>query len=457
MRARLLTLPVLLGLGLACQSSPPPAARVPAAPAERAAAFEAQRAWGHLSALSEIGPRAMGSEGVRRAGDYIVGELAKLDLEIIEQEFTARRDEQDEEPVSLRNIAAKIPGPSSDILLLVAPYDTRHYDSFRFLGVNDGGSGAALLLEIARVLAANTRPHKSWVVLLDGEAPRASSSVPVAPPSRFGSRVLAQQLREQGVLPGIRLALVLNRVCDADLRVARDLLSHRIYREEFWRAAARLGRSDAFPPGASFESPVASHHALAAVGLRRVVALVDTSFGGDEPPGLYAGTEDDDLEHCSADSLEAVGKVTLEALDKISQRLAKIDRFAESPLEGPSDLTFESPVALEADDTATPQTGDDAATPIAREGDGEPTEMSPEGPPATPIAPEGDREPTEAAPAEGPPATPIAPEGDGEPTEAPPAEGPPATPIAPEGDGEPTEATPAEGPPATPGAPEAPR
>ena len=45
MRARLLTVPVLLALGLACQSSPPPAAGVPATPAERAGAFEAQRAF----------------------------------------------------------------------------------------------------------------------------------------------------------------------------------------------------------------------------------------------------------------------------------------------------------------------------------------------------------------------------------------------------------------------------
>ncbi|MBW1685635.1 MAG: M28 family peptidase [Deltaproteobacteria bacterium] len=395
MRARLLTVPVLLALGLACQSSPPPAAGVPATPAERADAFEAQRAWQDLGELAEIGPRVMGTEGARRAGDYILGELTKLELEIIEQDITVRRGEEDAEPLALRNIAAKIPGRSSDIFLLVAPYDTRRYESFRFLGVNDGGSGSALLLEIARVLAADPLPYTTWLVFLDGEAPLAPGSVPVASPSHFGSRALAKQLYDEGVIAGVRLALILNRVCDADLRVARDLLSHRIYREEFWRAAARLGRSDAFPPGASFESPVASHHALAAVGLRRVVALVDTSFGGDEPPGLYAGTQDDDLEHCSADSLEAVGKVSLEALDKISQRLAKIDRFSASPLEGPGELTFELPAAPEADAPATPQAGDDAASPSTPEGGEERTEATPEGPPANP----------EAAPA-----TPAAPE-----------------------------------------------
>lgn len=392
MRARLLTVPVLLALGLACQSSPPPAGRVQAQPADRSAAFDAQRAWEHLSALAEIGPRVMGTEGVRRAGDYILGELAKLGLEVIEQEITVRRGEQDEEPIALRNLAAKIPGRSADIFLLVAPYDTRRYESFRFLGINDGGSGAALLLEIARVLAADPLPYTTWLVFLDGEAPLAPDSVSVASPSNFGSRALAEQLQKEKVLAGIRLALVLNRVCDADLRVARDLLSHRIYREEFWRAAARLGRTDAFPRGGSFESPVASHHALAAVGLRRVVALVDASFGGDEPPGLYAGTEDDDLEHCSADSLDAVGKVALEALDKISQRLAKIDRFAESPLEGPGELTFESPKAPpEAEDTAAPQAGDDAAAPGVREADGEPTAALPEGPPAIPETPDAPR------------------------------------------------------------------
>ena len=382
MRARLFIVPVLLALALACQSSPPPAVRVPSLAAKRAEAFEAQRAWEDLGALAEIGPRVMGTEGVRRAGDYIQGELTKLDLEVIEQEITVNRGGQDEELLALRNIAAKIPGRSGDIFLLVAPYDTRRFESFRFLGVNDGGSGAALLLEIARVLAADPLPYTTWLVFLDGEAPMAPGSVPVASSSYFGSRALAKQLHEEGVLAGIRLALVLNRVCDADLRVARDLLSHRIYREEFWRAAARLGRTDAFPPGASFESPVASHQALAGVGLRRVVALVDTSFGGDEPPGLYAGTEDDDLEHCSADSLEAVGKVALEALDKISQRLAKIDRFAESPLEGPGELTFELPGAPEADDRVTPQTGDDVATPSAGEDDEEPVEATSEAPEA---------------------------------------------------------------------------
>ena len=41
----------------------------------------------------------------------------------------------------------------------------------------------------------------------------------------------------------IRLMVVMNRVCDSDLRVARDLHSHRLYREEFFKAAVRTGNT----------------------------------------------------------------------------------------------------------------------------------------------------------------------------------------------------------------------
>ena len=67
-----------------------------------------------------------------------------------------------------------------------------------------------------------------------------------------------------------------------------------------------------------------------------MVAIVDTSFGGDEPPGSYANTKDDDLEHCSSQSLEIVGVVTLETLGRLAQRLERIDRFADAPSVEPS-------------------------------------------------------------------------------------------------------------------------
>ena len=97
-----------------------------------------------------------------------------------------------------------------------------------------------------------------------------------------------------------------------------------------WRV--HEGRVDVFSPEQGFETVDASHRAFADRGVRPVVAIVDTAFGGDEPPGFYANTEEDSIAHCAPESLEVVGTVTLHALETIGRRLAKIDRFSESPL-----------------------------------------------------------------------------------------------------------------------------
>ena len=204
--------------------------------------------------------------------------------------------------------------------------------------MHDGASGAAVLLELARVIAAEPLPYTTWFVFLDGEALPSSAD---GTPDPIGSRVFALLLSERAAVEQVRLAVVLNRVCDPDLKIARDLGSHRIYREEFWRAAARLGHADAFQRDGAFASPEASHGPLVRAGLRRVVALVDTSHGGDSPPGPYAGTEDADLEHCSAESLGVVGRVVLAGLSTIGARLARIDRFADSPVAGAEALRLE--------------------------------------------------------------------------------------------------------------------
>ncbi len=152
------------------------------------------------------------------------------------------------------------------------------------------------------------------------------------------------------MLPYIRLLVGFNRVCDADLAITRDLGSHRTYREDFWNAAARLGHEDIFQSGQPFETVLGSHRPFADAGARRVVFISDSIFGGQESPGLYADTEDDDLEHCSSNSLQVVGRVSLEALRTISQRLAKIDRFSTSPLASMSSREKEEEItALDED------------------------------------------------------------------------------------------------------------
>jgi hypothetical protein len=232
----------------------------------------------------------------------------------------------------LTHIEATIPGASPQLFVFVAPYDSSHFDGVEFIGMNDGASGAALLLEFARILYDEPLPYTTRLVFLDGEGRLGRGGPDLEDRRGFGSRSFAERMQEEGVLDEIRLLVAFNRVCDADLRIARDLGSHRTYREEFWRVAARLGHTDAFRSGDAFESLVSSHIAFGELGVRPMVAIEDTVFGGEEPPGIYADTEQDDLEHCSRESLESAGVVSLAAIETIGDRLAKIDRFARSPL-----------------------------------------------------------------------------------------------------------------------------
>lgn len=340
MRARLVVAALALAVAPGCRATPEPRSQAPPRPSR---AFDSERAWAHLNALTEIGPRVMATEGAERARGYLRSELEKMGLETVEQPFTVempRGDDGQVETLRMHNLLAAIPGASGDIVVLVTPYDTREVEDARFVGTNEGASGAAVVLEVVRAIAQDPLPHTVWAVFLEGEAQPASEHEE-SENRHFGSRAFAQGVRSLDAIRGIRLAVAIERVCDADLRIARDLRSDRRFREEFWRAAERLGLGSAFPRDASFESPVASHLRLSSGGLSPVVALVDTRFGGDGAPGLYAGTEEDNPEHCSQESLATVGEVALEALDRISQRMERIDRFASTPGDGAVALRLE--------------------------------------------------------------------------------------------------------------------
>ena len=327
MRSRILPrlwLSCALALGGCTAPAPTPVLALPAELDPNV--FHGSNAWTHVEALAAIGPREAATEGSAKARAYITGELQALGLEVVEQTVSAKRANGD--ALTLRNVGAAVPGESTDLILVLAPYDTRGFDSFENLGVNDGASGVAVNLELARLIAASPLPYTTWFVFLEGEQQGRGAEES----AHVGTRGLVGLLEQRKSVEQVRLALMVNRVCDPDLHIARDLGSHRVYREAFFSAAKRLGLTAAFDARAGFESPAEGQNALAFAGLSRVVVLADTSFGGTEPPGPYADTADDDLEHCAAESLETVGQVAHEGVHVITRRLRRIDRFSDSPI-----------------------------------------------------------------------------------------------------------------------------
>lgn len=336
----------------ACGSaSPPPKAD----PAGDAGHFSGQLAWTDLEALASA-PRPLGSEGAEAARSYITTRLAASGIGV--ETITTTAQSAGFGPLALTHLVATLPGSSPDRIVLLAPYDSGLYDGFAFMGVNDGASGAALLLELARVLKARPLPYTVELVWLEGEG-RIGLGVGEEREQRWlGSRGLAEHWAQTGHLRGIRLLVAFNRVCDADLRVARDIDSNREFREAFWRAARRFGYSDAFPPTRGYETLTGSHAAFRAQGVRAVVAIEDSAFGGDEPPGLYANSDADSLSHCAPESLAVVGNVAVEAIDAIAARLAKIDRFSRMPALAPAEKEPEPAPPTQAPPPPAPGSSD---------------------------------------------------------------------------------------------------
>ena len=102
--------------------------------ATRGASFDQERAWKHLEALVDLGPRAPGSPGIEKARDYLEARLSECGLEPVRESFTA---ETPRGPLEMVNVYADLPAredpareESAGIIVLCTHYDTKIFDDF---------------------------------------------------------------------------------------------------------------------------------------------------------------------------------------------------------------------------------------------------------------------------------------------------------------------------------------
>jgi Zn-dependent M28 family amino/carboxypeptidase len=257
----------------------------------------------HVERLVAIGPRVAGSDGAARARAYITGELSKLGVKTEVRAFEA---DTPHGRLRMANVVAIVPGRRSDVILLGGHYDTKYYREFRFVGANDGGSSAGLLLELARRLAAAPGEYTYWLVWFDGEEARVSWT---ATDSLYGSRRLAEELHQAGRLP--RAMVVLDMIGDRDLGILRDTYSTRWLVDILRASAVRLGYGRHF---LATEMGVEDDHApFLRLGVPAAL-LIDFDYAAWH-------TADDTLDKVSAESLAVVGDVVLDALPAIEHYL----------------------------------------------------------------------------------------------------------------------------------------
>ena len=302
-RARPLLLPLLSLAGLlltgGCRTQSQ-ASSPPAAPAVRSA-FDGDRAYADLTAQCAMGVRPPGSAAHERCRAFILKQLAP-NVDKVDTQAFSYHDPDRKVTLRLTNIVGVINPAATKKVLLFTHWDTRptadqdldHKDK-PILGADDGASGTAALLELARVFHAK-RPTVGVVLLfVDGE-----DWGPGENRMYLGSRYFAQ--RPGPYRPAY--AILLDMIGQKDLRIPREAGSqaeHPELNDKVWAAAAGLGYGAQFPDSPVGQAIGDDHVPFNAAGIP-AIDLIDFDYP-------YWHTLGDTADKCSPQSLKAVGDV----------------------------------------------------------------------------------------------------------------------------------------------------
>lgn len=263
--------------------------------------FSGENAFAHVQALVDFGSRPSGSEALKLSRKYLEEQLAKFGWVVTRQAFT---DQTPRGPVEFVNLIAHFPGGKESGVrsLVVSHYDTKIFDTIRFVGANDGGSSTGALLELARVLAM--RPalaRKTELVFFDGEEAVSSFT---DTDGLYGSRHFAQQLGNRA--HEFKFAVLWDMIGDKNLGVTLPEDSPPALAAGILEAAQALGCRENF---SYYKGSIYDDHApLNAVQIP-AIDLIDFEY----PPWHTAG---DTLDKISAESLRKVGAVTVLFLER---------------------------------------------------------------------------------------------------------------------------------------------
>jgi Zn-dependent M28 family amino/carboxypeptidase len=191
---------------------------------------------------------------------------------------------------------------SGPIIILGAHYDTRpaaDQDPVEALrddwieGANDGASGVAVLLELARALEAGKLKNEVWLAFFDAEDRGRLDGWPFSVGARHMAENLA--LNPQSVV-------VVDMVGDADQQFYYEGNSSQELKQEIWAVAAELGYKAYFIPEPKFT--ITDDHIPFLERLIPAVDIIDFDYP-------YWHTVEDTADKVAPESLERVGR-TLE-------------------------------------------------------------------------------------------------------------------------------------------------
>lgn len=296
----------------------------PAAPAatETAPAVSADSLYAFAAEQVALGPRIPGSEAAARCAALFERRLREFGADTVITQNAAVTF-HDGSRATARNILGRFNPEAPKSILLLAHYDSRPWadqdpdpanHSRPIDGANDGASGAAVLLELARLLGTD-RPDSLGVDLLFVDAEDSGVSGGYADDGSELSWCLGTQewVKEMPYTAADRprFAILLDMVGGRDARFHREYFSDRFARgvvDKVWAAAAKAGFADRFP-NARGGSVVDDHIHINSAGIPCVdiIETVNPATGSFNPTW-----------HTMADNLSNIDRETLRIVAQVA-------------------------------------------------------------------------------------------------------------------------------------------
>ena len=288
-------------------------------------AFCADSAYQYCQAQCDFGPRTMNSKAHDDCEQWIISKFKGFGLEVVPQKAVLKG--YDGTSLKSTNIIASYRPDIKDRILLCAHWDSRPWadndpdeanHKTPVMAANDGASGVAVMLEVARLISKDTLQMGVDFICFDAEdwgVPQWSDADYDGDSWALGAQYWSTNLHKKGYKA--RFGILLDMVGGQGAQFYKEPFSVQNASnivEKVWRAAQIVGYGSMFPT--QMGTGVTDDHVP--VNTKAKIPTIDiipyypnceqSSFG----PTWH--TINDDMEHIDKNTLQAVGQTLIQVI-----------------------------------------------------------------------------------------------------------------------------------------------